>query len=64
MKDEIEEVKPYYFNKDGVLCINLCCDGANSDPIRSARLANGTDEDKAELKRLSEIPMVKLKRGK
>ncbi len=35
----LKEIKPYYFNENGTLCINACCSGGNDDPIRAARLA-------------------------
>jgi hypothetical protein len=35
----IQEIKPFYYDENGMLHINACCSEANSDPIRAARLA-------------------------
>lgn len=57
-----EKIKPFYYNDDGVFCINACCDEANSDPIRAGRLARaakkGDKEAEKELARMSATPMM------
>lgn len=59
----MEEVPLFDINADGTKCYNLCCDAANSDPIRAARLLkSGTPEDLAELDRMNNTPMMRAKK--
>ena len=55
-------IKGFSVGKNGRISINACCDEANSDPIRAARLriaARGGDEEaKKELARMEETPMM------
>jgi len=35
----LKEIKPYYFDENGVMHINACCSGANDDWLRTRRLS-------------------------
>jgi hypothetical protein len=57
-----KKIEPVYIDEDGTLVVNVCCDEANSDWIRSARLANaarkGDKAAQAGLHRMSATPMM------
>lgn len=58
----VKKIEPFYYKDDGTLVINACCDEANSDPIRAARLRkaanDGDKEAEKELARMSDTPMI------
>jgi len=63
---EMEKVKPIIKDKEGnIEMINLCCDAANADWLRAARLMEkaevGDKKAKRELAKLEDTPMYYLK---
>lgn len=57
----LKEIKPFYIDEDGTFHVNACCSGANSDPIRAARLARKAKAgDKAAAKELEALDSQKM----
>lgn len=62
MNDDDYEDIPAIEVIDGVLTINACCDEANGDWIRAARLRNGSATDKKKLQKQFSTPMLRKKK--
>lgn len=58
-----EKIKPYYYDEEGTLCINACCDAANSDWMQAGRLSEkakqGDEVARKKLDELESTPMLR-----
>jgi len=64
----MKKVEPIMKDEEGKIAqINLCCDGANADWLRAARLKkkseDGDEEARKELAELESIPMYVMDEG-